>query len=226
MEANSLEKWWQERWHKNEIGFHLPQVHSWLKAQWANLLEQGKISHQAKVFVPLCGKTLDIGYFLKLGHSVVACELSETAVQQLFAQLELQPEISAWGQGQCYQTHNLTVYVGDFFTLSPQDLGQVDCTYDRAALIALPPSMREDYAAKLIEICPGAQMLLITLDYPQSQMSGPPFAVSEQEVTEHYKAGFNLTALKQKEILEYEPRFKQRGLTSLIETIYWLELNN
>jgi len=216
-------KFWQERWHKDEIGFHLPQVHSWLKTQWSSLLAQGKVSFQGTVFVPLCGKTLDIGYFLEIGHRVVACELSEKAIQQLFAQLELKPKITAWGQGKCYQAHNLVVYTGDFFTLSPQDLGQIDYIYDRAALIALPQPMRGDYAKKLMELCPKAQMLLITLDYPQSQMSGPPFAVSEQEVLAHYQVGFNATTLKQKEILEYEPRFKQRGLTSLIESIFWLE---
>ncbi|OUR67893.1 hypothetical protein A9Q73_04620 [Bermanella sp. 47_1433_sub80_T6] len=216
-------KFWEERWHKNEIGFHLPQVHSWLKSQWASLLEQGKVSPQRRVFVPLCGKTLDIGYFLELGHRVVACELSEKAVQQLFAQLDLEPKISAWGKGLCYEADNLCVYVGDFFALNAKTLGQVDYIYDRAALIALPEPMRHEYAAKLMDSCPQAKMLLITLDYPQAQMSGPPFAVSEQEVLAHYQAGFNTTTLKQKEILEYEPRFKQRGLTSLIESIFWLE---
>jgi len=115
------------------------------------------------------------------------------------------------------------VYVGDFFALNAKTLGQVDYIYDRAALIALPEPMRREYAAKLMDSCPQAQLLLITLDYPQAQMSGPPFAVSEQEVLAHYQAGFNTTTLKQKEILEYEPRFKQRGLTSLIESIFWLE---
>jgi len=223
MENNALNGWWEERWHKNEIGFHLPQVHSWLKSQWASLLEQGKVSPQGRVFVPLCGKTLDIGYFLALGHQVVACELSEKAVQELFAQLELVPKVSAWGQGLCYEAGNLCVYVGDFFALSAQVLSQVDYIYDRAALIALPESIRGEYAAKLTDSCPRAQILLITLDYQQAQMSGPPFAVSEQEVQAHYQAGFNTTTLKQKEILEYEPRFKQRGLTSLIESIFWLE---
>jgi thiopurine S-methyltransferase len=100
MDTDSVQTWWQERWHKNEIGFHLPTVHSWLKTQWSHLTQLGKIKSDGCVFVPLCGKTLDIGYFLSLGHSVVACELSEKAVQQLFSDLQLTPHVSAWGQGQ------------------------------------------------------------------------------------------------------------------------------
>ncbi|MEY8204907.1 MAG: thiopurine S-methyltransferase [Bermanella sp.] len=226
MDTNSAHEFWHERWHKNEIGFHLPEVHSWLKRQWASLLEQGKVKRQGRVFVPLCGKTLDIGYFLALGHKVVACELSEKAVQELFTQLALQPKISPWGEGVCYEAQDLCVYVGDIFTLNAQTLGQVDYIYDRAALIALPASIRKAYAAQLVALSPRAQMLLITLDYLQSQMPGPPFAVSETYVAEYYQSGSNLTVLKKKEILEYEPSFKQRGLTRLVETIYWIELNN
>ncbi len=223
METDSVQAWWQERWHKNEIGFHLPNVHSWLKTQWLHLTQLGKIKSDACVFVPLCGKTLDIGYFLSLGHSVVACELSEKAVQQLFSQLQLTPKISTWGQGQCYQAEKLCVYVGDFFTLTTQELAQVDYIYDRAAIIALPESTRLQYSQALMKICPQASMLVITLDYQQANMSGPPFAVSEQELQRYYQLAYNIDVLKQKEIIDKEPRFKQRGLASLIETILWLE---
>ncbi len=216
---------WQERWQKNEIGFHLPQVHAWLKRQWPLLIEQGKVTTNSRIFVPLCGKSLDIGYFLDMGHKVVACELSIEAVTELFKQLQLQPSITPWGEGQCYQAQNLCVYVGDFFTLTTQDIGNVECIYDRAALIALPPEMRSDYSAKLIQLCPKANMLLITLDYVQSLMSGPPFAVSEQEVQKHYKTKHHVSVLVQKDIIEKEPRFKKRGLNSLTETLYWLAPN-
>ena len=50
------EDFWQERWARNEIGFHLREVNPYLQRHWPDL----GLAAGAQVLVPLCGKSLDI----------------------------------------------------------------------------------------------------------------------------------------------------------------------
>lgn len=140
----------------------------------------------------------------------------------MFERLELTPNISKWEGGSCYRADQLTIYVGDFFQLTDTHVSQVDWIYDRAALIALPQDMREQYCQTLMALCPSAQQCLITLDYQQTLMSGPPFALSDALVKQYYEATYAIDELKSANIIEYEPRFAQNGLTELVQRIYRL----
>ena len=210
---------WHDKWEINQTGFHLDYVHPILKRNLAALsLEEG-----AKVFVPLCGKTLDIGFLLAQGQTVVAVELSEIAVQAVFEQLGLQPEITDWQGGKRYQTANLTIFAGDFFALTQADLGALALVYDRAAIIALPEEMRRKYASHLAKITNYTSQLLITLDYDQSIAGGPPFAVSTAEVEALYGGMYPIQLIEEADIIEQEPRFKAKGLTSFYQRGYKLK---
>lgn len=211
-------EFWHEKWDKNEIGFHLKKSHPLLK----KYLTPDRLESVKSVFVPLCGKTLDIQYLLDLGLSVVANELSDVAVQALFKGLEIEPEVHDWAGGKCYSAGNLKVWAGDFFELTPAQLGLVDLIYDRAALIALPQDMRIRYAKQLMQISNNAPQFLITLAYDQNVMSGPPFSVSREEVAQHYSDVYKLETLSNKDIIEYESKFASRGIDSLVESAYWL----
>ena len=223
---------WLEKWEKNEIGFHLDAPHPWLVKVTTELNFKAKQT----VFVPLCGKTHDIDFLLEQGCNVVANELSELAVQALFERLELTPQVTQWQTASAdntakqYQAGALTVFVGDYFQLTPSDIrnvygDDVSWIYDRAALVALPTEMRHQYAQLLTTLCPKASQLLMTLDYPQQQMPGPPFSVTVSEVTDHYASGYQIEQLKQQDILDKEPRFKQRGLTEFNQRMYLLTPN-
>ena len=65
-------------------------------------------------------------------------------------------------------------------------------------------------------------ILLITLDYNQSEMNGPPFAVSADEVMHHYGQAFQVDTIVQAEIVDQSPRWRAKGLTSLVESAYQL----
>ena len=114
---------------------------------------------------------------------------------------------------------------GDFFDLTRDDLAQVSAVYDRASLVALPPEMRSRYARHLVDILPkGAPILLVAFDYAQHEMSGPPFAVSEAEVRALYGARADIGLLAAVDVLDENPRFRQRGVTRLVENIFLLTL--
>jgi len=101
----------------------------------------------------------------------------------------------------------------------------VAAVYDRASLVALPPEMRERYARHLVDILPPAtQILLVTFDYPQAEMQGPPFAVSVSEVEALYGKYAEVRLLAQKDTLPENPRFVQRGVSRMEESIFLLTL--
>lgn len=179
---------WHQRWDKNEIAFHESKPNPLLVKHFNEL----SVAKGSRIFVPLCGKTLDISWLLSRGYRVAGAELSQSAIEQLFMELGLQPEISAVGEVEQWSANNLDIFVGDIFALSKKLLGPVDVVYDRAALVAFPEDMRNRYTAHLTEITGKAPQLLICYDYDQRVMEGPPFSVSSEEIQRHYAAKYDV----------------------------------
>lgn len=189
MDAN----FWHDKWEKNQIGFHEANPNPLLTQQIAAL----NLKDGARLFLPLCGKTLDIAWLLSQGYRVIGAELSEQAIVQLFEELQVSPEIEKTDSFIRYSAENIDILVGDIFDLSRDDIGPVDAIYDRAALVALPHDMRLRYTAHLRALTETAPQLLITFTYDQTQAKGPPFSISEEEVIDHYDENYQVTALKQ-----------------------------
>lgn len=213
---------WHEKWQNNQIGFHLPEVNKLLLKYWPALeLNAGT------VLVPLCGKSLDLVWLRAQGHQVVGIELSEIALDALAASFAsagfaLHKEtLSEPGLSARYCGAGVTLYAGDFFALTADIIGAVDAIYDRAALVALPAEMRQGYSKHLQAISQQAPMLLLSFDYEQSLMAGPPFAVGAGEIHAHYQPYYErLELLEVRDVIEQEPKFKERGLTSLKQLVY------
>lgn len=184
-------EFWHDKWHRNEIGFHNSEAHPLL----VKYLDELKLAEGGRIFLPLCGKTLDIAYLLAQGYRVAGAELSELAIQQLFEQLGVEPRIESFGSLTCYRGDGLDIFVGDIFELDAERLGPVDAVYDRAALVALPDSMRGQYTSHLVSITDVAPQLLIAFEYDQAQLAGPPFCVSAQEVERRYSDAYQLQQL-------------------------------
>lgn len=182
---------WHQRWESSRIGFHQDQPNPFLISHLPEL----SVPENGRVFVPLCGKTLDIGWLMSKGHRVAGAELSELAIQQLFEDLGVKPSISDLGALKRYAADGIDIFVGDVFDLTPALLGPVDAVFDRAALVALPEAMRSSYAPHMTHITGAAPQLLITFEYDQSQLDGPPFAVMSDEVQRRYGDRYELSTL-------------------------------
>ena len=210
-------KFWQERWARNQIGFHLPEVNPYLQRHWPPLAEG------AKVLVPLCGKSLDLRWLASQGLRVMGVELSEQAVEAFFSEQNLTPRITERGVFKVYQADLIEIWCGDFFALGAEVLADCAALYDRAALIALPPLMRAQYTEHLNTwLSAGCQGLLITLDYEQVQKAGPPFAVTDEEVQLLLGERWALQVLQEQDILGESWKFVQDGVTRLEERVYQL----
>ncbi len=187
---------WHKKWESNVIGFHKDEANPLLINHFDALsLLKGK-----RVFVPLCGKTLDIAWLLSNQHQVTGVELSEIAVKQLFDELSLTPTIKQLESLIHYSAQDIDIFVGDLFQLSKMLLGPIDAIYDRAALVALPLAMRQQYTKHLIDITGGASQLLITFEYDQNLVNGPPFSISNQEINQHYQDVYEVTLLASQEV--------------------------
>jgi len=187
---------WHRRWEKNEIAFHEGKANLLLVKYFTELsLAKGR-----RIFVPLCGKTLDISWLLSNGYRVAGADLSQIAIEQLFMEIGLQPEISTVGEVEQWSANNLDIFVGDIFALSRKMLGPVDAIYDRAALVAFPDEMRTRYSMHLTEITGTAPQLLICYDYDQSLMEGPPYSVTSEEVKRHYAGKYDLRLIASTEV--------------------------
>ena len=170
-----------------------------------------------EVLVPLCGKTLDMHWLAEQGHGVVGLELVEQAVEAFFDEAGLPPTApnrtticaTAAGRSPCSKAMRSGL---------PGTV-QAEAWYDRAAMIALPDEMRTAYVEQLRQQTkPGAVGLLITFAYPQEEMSGPPFALLDEDVHRHFADGFEVERLAKTD-LEDE---KGRGVSWITSSVYKL----
>jgi thiopurine S-methyltransferase len=206
---------WLNRWQTHNItGFHLSAPNPSLVQYWPTL----SLTKGSRVLVPLCGKTLDLPWLASQGHKVVGAELSELAVDEFFRELGVTPKVSQHGPLQRLETPGVEIFQGDFFDLTPELLGPIDAIYDRAALVALPPAMRDRYVPHLLALSHAAPQLLLTYAYDESRMDGPPFCIRAEEVQRRYSGHYKLVQL-----LEADVEGGLRGKTPALETIWRLE---
>ncbi|RCL25624.1 thiopurine S-methyltransferase [Pseudomonas sp. AFG_SD02_1510_Pfu_092] len=207
---------WQKRWADNQIGFHQAQVNPYLQQFWPRL----QLAPGSRVLVPLCGKSLDLAWLAGQGHHVVGVELSRRAVENFFDEHGLAAEVRQQGGFEVWRSGGVELWCGDFFALQPEDIG--DCTglYDRAAVIALPPQMRARYLQRLSVLLPAScQGLVVTLDYDQALLGGPPFSVGDEELRQGF-AGWQVEELEVRQVIGESPKFVQAGVPSLLERVY------
>lgn len=218
-------EFWLERWERGEIGFHQDEVNPHLIRHWQEL----HLTRDSMVFVPLCGKSRDLLWLREQGHQVLGVELSAIAAQAFFKENNYTAHQVSQGDFDRYEADGICILCGDFFDLpgdlNGDNLAQLIAVFDRASLIALPPEMRERYVAHLMTILPPAtQMLLVTVDYPQEEMQGPPFSVTAGEVGTLYREHAEVRLLAKLDVLAQNPRFRERGLSRLQENIFLLTL--
>ena len=205
-------EFWHDRWQSQKIGWHREIYNDLLLKHWPkiNAIENGS------VLVPLCGKSLDMLWLAKQGHSVVGLEMVQQAVETFFNENKLIYDCVETDKHKKYSNEQFTIYQGNVFDLKPEII-QADAWYDRAAMIAIDPSTRVEYVNQIRkQTKQDAVGLLITFAYPQEQMQGPPFALHDGEVRRLFSAGFELERLEKIELEDD----KDRGLTKVTSSVF------
>jgi len=211
---------WHDCWEQNKLGFHQQEVHPFLSRYLENLLRD----EDKHVFVPLCGKSLDMAWLAER-MLVSGAELSEIACRDFFQEKGIPYQSRREGDFQLFSYDNLTLWQGDFFKLSSELLPAVDWIYDRAALIALPEAMQQAYVDKLLSFMkPHTRILLVSVEYPPEEMQGPPFSAFEQDIRRLFCADKDLKIEKLATVIHEDKRFARRtfNVSSLAETLYFI----
>ena len=210
---------WLKFWENNETNWHGDNV----TQELIEYFELFELEPRDKVFVPLCGKSLDMLYIMNQGFSVIGVEISEIGVRQFFNENNLTYKITKVDDFDLYSTENLEIYCGDFFALTSKHLNKVKSVFDRKSLIALEPEVRQKYVKHLNDIISvGARILLVTLQYPQHQMSGPPFSVNKSEVESLFSMTFESQELRSFNDIENGSKLERAGVDYINNAAYCL----
>lgn len=213
-------EFWLQRWREGRTGFHRDTPMPLLLQHWSALA----LPKDSRILVPLCGKTLDMLWLAEQGLRVLGVELSPLAVTQFFSGHGLVPRRHESPMGVHYVAGDIEIIQGDVFALDDATLAGCDAVYDRAAVIALPPPMRERYARKLYRRLPaGCRGLMITLEYPQHEMDGPPFSVEGGDVAALFGGDWDIELLERRDILASQPAFREEGVTALHTSVHRLQ---
>ena len=193
-------EFWQTRWQEKRIGFNQSDVNPLLIKYFSEL----NLPVGSRIFVPLCGKSIDMVWLAHQGFDVVGIELVESAAQEFFIEQAISYTViehSKQTDIKCYQGEiagrTIDLWVADIFTLSADDIGHVDAVYDRAALIAMPAELRPQYSEKIRTLSCNASQLLLTLNYDQNERAGPPFSISQEQVQQYYGNDYQMNKLEE-----------------------------
>lgn len=215
-------EFWHKRWREGRIGFHRAEVNPWLREHFPDL----GVAAGARVLVPLCGKSLDLGWLTDQGCRPVGIELSPIACAAVFEERGVQPARETRGRMERLRGDGIEVWCGDFLDPALLDVEACAALWDRAALIALPAEVRADYVARCARLLrPGAGGLLVTLEYDTREMEGPPFSLSPAEVESLYRPAFDLRPVVLQQYAEPSPHLVERGLSGLHESVWILRRN-
>ena len=211
---------WESRWQEDRIGFHRKEVNPYLVRFSDQLLYQ----NPDRVFVPLCGKTLDLYWLTTKTKKVIGVELVSKAVQDFFTENNIDYSIQQDETLQKFSSKSIDLYLGDFFDLNPEQTSSFKAIYDRASIVAIEKPERREYIDHLISFLdPAGRILLITLEYNQNQMEGPPYSVPAEEIEILFTPLSSLKLLGTRDILD--DRFRNKGLTSLLEHVFLIVKN-
>jgi len=217
-------EYWLKRWREGRTGWHHEEVMPLLVQHWSAL----NVRPGARVLVPLCGKSLDMLWLSQQGMRVLGIDVSPIAIESFLAENQLHARTRSTAEGTHYEITNapggdIEIINGDVFEADPEAVAQCAAFYDRAALIAMPAPMRDRLANDVyLQLPADSSGLLITLDYPEHEMQGPPFSVDDAEVHRLFDRQWNVERLERRDILASQPMFSGQGVTALHTTVYAL----
>jgi thiopurine S-methyltransferase len=205
--------YWQGRWTRGEVGFH-EQGGNALLADHLHLF-----TPSSRVLVPLCGMAEDLRFLRDRGFKVCGVEWAREACVGFFDRQRLAHTVTPLGPFHVYRGGGIEIFQGDFFAASPALLGRFDSVFDRAALVALNPSVRARYAETVHALLnPKARMLLVTLEYDQSKTVGPPWSIDATIIRALFGRRYVIEPFQTRHG-GHTPRLLAAGVESVSETL-------
>lgn len=188
-------EFWQKSWQEGgtKTSFHRRDIHPCVLKYLPDYFLRGQ-----RVLVPLCGKDNALKWFRDHAAHVIGVELSAKAINQFFNEQGLSYSKTADGR---YEAEGITIFNRNLFDLTSAEVGEINLVYDRAALVALPVDLRQQYRQKVDKLMAvGAKCLLITLEFQPYLGNTPPFSITPEEVQKYYGDRYIIDHIEQPEL--------------------------
>lgn len=174
MAGNDRMDTWNERWTQGGTGWHLGDINFALENHSSKLLPKP----ERRILVPLCGKSVDLAWLYKEGHTVVGIEGVEKGILEFFSEHKLPyvTEQMSWAKLFKTEDNRLKLYCCDLFKMDIESLGKFDAVWDRGSLVAIYEEDRERYSEiiKALLVPDFRYLINITQYTPNEKFSGPP----------------------------------------------------
>lgn len=214
---------WGDRWNKSQTQFHMNRVHPMLEKHY-NDLTGGKAS--SRIFLPLCGKSLDLKWLADKGHDVVGCEGVDLGCREFFEEQNIpyKAEPIKGVEGVVYKATDgkkITLYRCDYFELTSKITGTFDCIWDRGSFVAIPTQRRQEYVnvtAPLLK--KNGKYLLDCFLVDNNAFGGPPFNCKEDEVKKYFGSACTTRKIDTKDA--FTKWQESWGIKSFVEEVYML----
>ena len=224
--AQEIEEWiqmWKEGGHP---AFHLPKVYSSLQSHIYDLTG-GKAKW--RVFVPLCGKSLDMIWLADQGHTVVGLEISQTGIKDFFKENNLDFTIAAINMAPSgayifkAKAKDITIFQCDIFDFrSDVAGGKFDSIWDRGSLTSMAftgEATIKNYVEVVSKmLADNGRWMIETFDYDETtKREGSHAFISDKMIHRLFENKFVVRDLEKTKYAANEG-FHQ------LETAYWVYL--
>lgn len=207
---------WREKWRSNDIAFHQERINPLLKAH----LPRVKLNPGDRILVPLCGKSLDMGWLNQCHYRVMGVELSSVAIADYFDELGVKPQRQMQGNFTRWWHKHIQIWCGNIFDLNLLDVDRIKLIYDSAALTAFDADERQTYVDHFAKILPmRTQIMLMTTETADVQYTDSVARI-DSEVKNLYQADYRIELLHGQDSLKIDPEFPQLPARMLEEKIY------
>jgi SAM-dependent methyltransferase len=172
MKSSETKNFWELCWTEKNTFWDLKGRHPLLPSLLQLSDKHGNLKPMSRIYVPGCGHAHDAAWLAKAGFEVVAADFVPEAI-----------EVAKTLYG---NVRNLSLEVGDVFSVKDHEQNSFDAVFDRAMFCALNPIKRIDYLkACQSRLKPnGLFTALLFAETLISQEEGPPFSVTLDEFKE------------------------------------------
>ncbi|XP_033756355.1 probable thiopurine S-methyltransferase [Pecten maximus] len=187
---------WLNNWEGDCTPWHMSDVHEGLARYYKVLVN--KPSVQNKIFLPLCGKSVDIKWLADRGNEVVGVEAAEMGLVEFFAEqnIEYSVEAAASVKGKLFRSRDnkIRLYCCDIFDFS----ASVECgfsgVWDRGSIEALEFEDRKRYI-ELMRTLISSETGYLAEIVERDLGKGPPYYVTADELEAGFGPGCTVTKL-------------------------------
>lgn len=200
MNSRHQQQLWLKLWREARSDeFHQTNVNEYLQ----RFLPKPTSTTTNRIFVPLCGKSLDMIWLAQQGYEVIGIEISPIAIKAFFKENKLSVNKHNIGAFNCWSHGNISILHGDYFALTPKDLGLIDLVYDRAALTALPKELRARYVTHLQHLIPqDINVLLLTIEDQNDYKNLQDVPLIDEELLSLYEDNFTIRLEHMETVIE------------------------